>query len=379
MSHRLVAYDAKVHTIKDLEEAATVKLLPLTRDYYNGGSMYNVTLKDNQTSYDQYRFRPRVLRDVSEVDTSIISMGKKNAFPLGIAPAACHGMAHPDAELGTSRAAAKKGVNMILSTWSNSSLEDVINQGKGETTYCQQINLMKDDTINLSLIKKAEECGYEAVIITVDTPWVGRRLSEFKNPFNLSRFLNFPNFPEMTQKRMLSLDEKHQLKMDLTWEYIKFLKSKTSLKMWIKGIATGEDAALAVEHGMDGIIVSNHGGRQLDGAISTLESLPEVVEAVNGRIPVHIDGGIRSGTDIFKALALGADFCWVGRIPLWGLAYNGEQGVSLALNILHDEFRNTMALAGVTRVEDIGPEHLARVRPAIERVTRKKDKTPSKL
>lgn len=160
---------------------------------------------------------------------------------------------------------------------------------------------------------------------------------------------------------MVSSDHRTQYETNLTWSYIEDLKKKTKLQIWLKGILTAEDAEMAINAGADGIVVSNHGGRQLDGALSTLDALPDVVAAVNGRIPVHIDGGIRRGNDIFKALALGADHCWVGRIAVWGLAYKGQEGVSIALNILHDEFRLVMALMGCTSVKDIKPEHLARM------------------
>lgn len=177
-------------------------------------------------------------------------------------------------------------------------------------------------------------------------------------------------YPWMNAHKMLSDDKRTKFEAGLTWDFVRYLKSKTKLQIYLKGILTGEDAALAVEAGADGIVVSNHGGRQLDGAMATLDALPEIVEAVKGRIPLHIDGGIRRGSDIFKALALGADHCWVGRIPLWGLAYKGEAGVSIALNILHDEFRTVMALMGCTKIEDIKPEHLARFGPdgALHRV-----------
>ncbi|KAF3987329.1 hypothetical protein FT663_02930 [Candidozyma haemuli var. vulneris] len=370
--NRAQTYDTRVHTIADLEEAANERLPPMTRDFYNGGSMELKTLAENKTSYDRYRLRPRVMIDVNVVDTTTDCLGAKVAFPLGLSPTACHGMAHPDAERGTARAAAKKGVNMVLSSWSNTPSKEVIEEGKnGKNVYAHQLSVLSDDQTNLDIIANAEKCGYKALFVSVDTPWLGRRLNELRNSFELPDHLGFPLYPWMNAHKMLSDDKRTKFEAGLTWDYVKYLKSKTSMQIWLKGILTGEDAALAVDAGADGIVVSNHGGRQLDGAMSTLDALPEIVEAVRGRIPIHIDGGIRRGSDIFKALALGADHCWVGRIPLWGLAYKGEEGVSIALNILHDEFRTVMALMGCTRVEDIGPQHLARFGPdgSIHRVS----------
>uniref|UniRef100_A0A060T3Y3 Oxidase FUB9 n=1 Tax=Blastobotrys adeninivorans TaxID=409370 RepID=A0A060T3Y3_BLAAD len=360
--NRAVTYDTNVHCIADLEAEANKRLSPMARDFYSGGSMDLITLSENKSSYDNYRLRPRVMVDVTHVDTRTTCLGSEVAFPLGFSPAANHGLAHPDGELGTSRAAAKKGVNMVLSSWSNYHSSDVAMQGKDAgISYAQQLCAVRHEETNFSIIKNAEEAGYKALFLSVDCPWLGRRLNEMKNSFALPPHLSFPNYPWINSSTMVSADDRTQYDASLTWDYIAKLKKHTKMQIWLKGILTAEDAARAVEAGADGIVVSNHGGRQLDGAMSTLDALPEVVEAVNGRIPVHIDGGIRRGSDIFKALALGADYCWVGRIPLWGLAYNGEEGVSLALNILHDEFRVVMALMGCTSVTDIKPEHLARL------------------
>lgn len=355
-------YDSKIHCIADLEQAANSRLSPTVRDFYGGGSMDLLTLNDNKLAYDRYRLRPRFMVDVSEVDTTTTCLGSKVSFPLGFSPTANHGLAHAEGELGTSKAAAKKGINMILSGWSNYSSREVIDQGiNSGNSYAQQLCYVKDEETNLKIIREAEESGFKALFLTVDCPWLGRRLNEMKHEFSLPPHLHFPNYPWVNASSMISDDPRIQYDAALTWPMVRWLKEKTKMQIWLKGILTGEDANLAVEAGADGILVSNHGGRQLDGSISTIDALPEIIEAVKGRIPVHIDGGIRRGSDIFKALALGADHCWVGRVPLWGLAYNGEQGVSLALNILHDEFRLVMALMGCQKVSDIRPDHLARM------------------
>lgn len=354
--------DEKVHCIADLEAAATLTLPPMVRDFYAGGSMDLKTLGENKSSFDRYRLRPRFLRDVTSVDASTTCLGSRTSFPLGLSPAANHCLAHPDGERASSAAASKRGINMALSMWSNCSLEDVIAQSDAQgraTSYAQNLTIVKDRSINLAIMRRAERAGYKALFISVDCPWLGRRLNEFRNTFSLPEHLGFPNVPGIDPHNMVTADERVAYDAGLLWEHVAWLKSQTKLQIWLKGILTAEDASNAVAAGADGIIVSNHGGRQLDGVLATIDALPEVVEAVRGRIPVHMDGGIRRGSDIFKALALGADYCWVGRVPLWGLAYNGQDGVSLALNILYDEFRLVMALMGCRTVEEISQEHLA--------------------
>lgn len=364
--NRSAVYDDRVHCIADLEKEGMANLPRMVAGFFSGGSMDLLTRDDNKLAYDRYRLRPRVLIDVTNVDTSTVCLDKVSAFPMGIAPAANHALAHPSGEVGTSRAAARKGVHMALSVWSNYSTADVCQQAKiinkGDIAYCQQLCVLKDVDLNLNVLKRAEAAGCKALFVTVDCPWLGRRLNEFKNTFSLPSTLKFPNIPEIDEPQsMVTTDERIAYDAALIWQKIQYFKQHTKMQIWLKGILTAEDAELAVQHGADGIIVSNHGGRQLDGTLATLDALPEVVNAVRGRIPVHIDGGIRRGSDIFKALALGADYCWVGRIPLWGLAYKGEEGVSIALNILHDEFKLVMALMGCKTVKDITAKHLARL------------------
>jgi (S)-2-hydroxy-acid oxidase len=253
----------------------------------------------------------------------------------------------------------------------------------------------------IKLIERAKKAGFKAVFLTVDTPFLGRRNLELRNQFKLPPHFKVANFAQdqepalqdeavdgeaNTPKREPAAPSKsqagrvengkwvkpsgpvtfhsHAANPTLNWEKdIAWLKEvcKPEMEVWVKGIAAGEDALLAVHHGVDGIVVSNHGGRQLNGALATLDALPEVVEAVQGKIPVHVDGGVRHGTDVFKALALGADFVWVGRPVLWGLAYKGEEGVKLMLRILSDEFRLCMGLAGVTDVKEITKDYLAKI------------------
>ena len=241
---------------------------------------------------------------------------------------------------------------------------------------------MEERRHSQKMIMRAKAAGYKAVLLTVDTPMLGRRNLEIRNQFQLPkpyRVANFPKEGEETGKKSSPgyFDGRewkspagpitfhtHAPNPTLTWDnHIEWLKRqcKPELQVWVKGIMTGEDAELAVEHAVDGIIVSNHGGRQLDGALATLDALPEVVDAVRGQLPIHIDGGIRHGTDIFKALALGASFVWIGRPVLWGLAYKGQEGVEHCLRLYKDEIRLCMGLAGTVNVEEINKNYLAKV------------------
>ncbi|KAF8466438.1 FMN-dependent dehydrogenase [Kalaharituber pfeilii] len=348
-------------SIDDLERAATDKMDRMTRGYFNSGADGMVTLRDNINSFDKYKLRPRILRDVLKIDSSTEFMGRKIAFPLGIAPTAMQKLAHPDGELATARAAAKRDVPMALSSFSTTPLEKVVEAAGDKIDHVLQLYVMQNRKTSELLVKRAEKAGYKAIFLTVDTPYLGRRFSEVRSNFALPSHLSLGNFTvsniESTPNRGGGGNA------SLCWKDVAWLKSITKMQVWLKGVMTEEDTLLAIEHGADGIIVSNHGGRQLDSATSTLDALPECVAAAKGRIPVHIDGGIRRGTDIFKALALGAGTVWIGRIPIWGLVYNGQAGVDLALKILYEEFVLCMGLAGCRTVKEISRSHLARVMP----------------
>lgn len=305
--------------------------------------------------------------------------GTRVSMPLGFSPAAFHALAHPDGELGTSRAAAKAGVNMVLSTYSNTSVADVTAQGKGyENAYGMQLSMVIDWESNMHIVRNAENAGCKALVLTVDCAILGRRLNEYRNDFCLPKDLALPNLPPGVDVHCSVAGDDPRLNYDngFTWDKVKRLIAATSMPVYLKGsestqrvpegeclslVLTAEDAILAANAGATGIIVSNHGGRQLDGAISTFDALEGIANAVKGRLEIHLDGGVRRGSDIFKAIALGADYCWVGRIPIWGLAYDGERGVSLALKILHDELLITMSLCGCASIADIRRSHLARL------------------
>ncbi|KAI8943285.1 hypothetical protein NX059_001305 [Plenodomus lindquistii] len=384
-------HDLNCLTIGELEVLAAERMDKQTRDYYNEGADSGSTLRENITAYQKYRIRPRVLRDISSIDTSTRIFGFKNSIPLGVAPTAMQCLAHDDGELATARACKKKGVVMGLSSFSTTSLEDVRGALGADHPGALQLYLFEERAKSRALILRAKKAGYKAVMLTVDTPLLGRRNMEIRNQFKLPHHLSAANF-----NRTEDIDEggkdaeedasevsgdgrtppkgpitfhSHAPNPTLNWDRdIAWLKEicHPEMEVWVKGVATAEDALLACHHGVDGIIVSNHGGRQLNGALATIDALPEVVEAVHSaqgqkKIPVHIDGGVRHGTDVFKALALGADFVWIGRPVLWGLAYKGQEGVELALKLFEDEIRLCMGLAGVTKVEDIRKEYLVKV------------------
>ena len=393
--------DLNCLTIGELEAIAHDKMDKQTRDYYNEGADSGSTLRENLSAYTKYRIRPRVLRDVSVVNPSVSIFGHQNSVPFGVAPTAMQCLAHSDGEIGTANACREMKVAMGLSSFATKTLEEVAEASK-ENPNVLQLYLFEDRDHSIKLINRAKKAGFKAVFLTVDTPFLGRRNLELRNQFKLPPHFKVANFaqdqepalqdevvdgekntpsrppgPVRSQSQAGRIENgkwikpsgpvtfhSHAANPTLNWEKdIRWLKEVCGpeMEVWVKGIATGEDAILAVHHGVDGVVVSNHGGRQLNGALATLDALPEVVEAVQGKIPVHVDGGVRHGTDVFKALALGADFVWVGRPVLWGLAYKGEEGVKLMLQILSDEFRLCMGLAGVVDVKEISKEYLAKI------------------
>ncbi|KAK1852006.1 fmn-dependent dehydrogenase family protein [Colletotrichum chrysophilum] len=365
MANRGATWDPKVHTIRDLMELGSKKLPKMYRDYYNEGAMDLVTLKDNEEAYNRYKILPRILVNVDNIDLSTTIFGTKVSFPLGFSPAAMHKLAHPDGEAATSRAAAKMNICMALSSYATESMENVAAQGLGNP-YVMQLCVLRDRETTIQILKRAEASGYKAIFLSVDTPLLGRRLNEYRNNFTLPDGVEWPNLLSdgkselsgaIKDKQAVS---KHDFDPSLDWDSaIPWLKQHTKLQIWLKGVYNPDDVAMAIRYGIDGIVISNHGGRQLDGVPATLDALRICAPVAAGKIPIAVDGGIRRGTDIFKALALGASHCFVGRIPIWGLAYNGQEGCELALKILQYELKIAMALAGTRTIEEISRGHVA--------------------
>ena len=393
-------HDLDCLTIAELEKHAEQRMDKQTRDYYNEGADSGSTLLENSRAYTKYRIRPRVLRDISVIDTSCPLFGARSSLPLGVAPTAMQCLAHPDGEIATARACRQAGVAMGLSSFATSTLENVA-AASGSNPHVLQLYLFEEREHSRKLIQRAKAAGYKVVFLTVDTPMLGRRNLEIRNQFKLPKPYKIANFTEDSDSAAsktvmdgLTSDKNtgektrsdstpgyhdgekkrppqgpitfhsHAANPTLCWDRdIDWLKKECSpeMEVWVKGIATAEDALLAVHHNVDGIVVSNHGGRQLNGALATLDALPEIVDAIQGKIPVHVDGGIRHGTDIFKALALGADFVWIGRPVLWGLSYKGQEGVELCLRLLRDEFTLCMGLAGTVKTSEISKDYIVKI------------------
>ncbi|KAJ5246256.1 hypothetical protein N7468_001239 [Penicillium chermesinum] len=342
----------------------TTQLTSGSAEYYNEGAMDLNTLHWNESAYDRYMIRPRVLRDLSKLDPSAHILGSKVKFPFGFSPTAMQTFAHPEGEIATSKACAASDTLMALSNYSTIRLEDVIAEGK-ENPYVMQMSLLRNKSAMIQMITRAGAAGFKALFVTLDCPHLGRRLNEFRNKFGVPQGMEYANlFPGVDVTNLENGDETMAYDETLEWpDFMPFFRKHTEMQIWGKGIYTAADAKLAIEHGFDGIIVSNHGGRQLDGVPSSLDALREVAPVAKGKIPIAVDGGIRRGTDIFKALALGADFCLAGRPAIWGLAYNGADGVKLALDLLYDEFRTCMALSGCRNVSEITSESISLLQP----------------
>jgi 4-hydroxymandelate oxidase len=341
-------------TVEDFEEQARERLPQLVYDYYAGGAGDEWTLRENRRAFERWVFRPRFLVDCSNVDLRTTVLGQEIDFPVMVAPTAFHRLADPDGELATARGTAKAGTVMVLSTISTASIEDVGSVG-GPKWF--QLYVHRDRELTADLVERARVSGYSAIVMTVDAPLLGRRLRDERNSFTLPEGIGLANLegiplpaePGSNLFRYFA----SQLDPAITWEDVRWLRELSPLPVVLKGILTAEDAKLAVDVGVEGIVVSNHGGRQLDGAPATMDVLPEVVEAVDGQAEVYLDGGVRRGTDALKALALGARAVMVGRPVLWGLAANGQAGVAEVLTMLKAELGLAMTLTGRGKVEDV--------------------------
>lgn len=336
----------------ELEDLARAKVPRPAFDYIAGGADDEVSLHRNREAYGKWALRPRVLVDVSSCDTSTTVLGQPVSMPILVAPTAFHGLVHPDGELGTARGAAAAGTLMVVSAIATRTMEEIASSIAAPRWF--QLYVWKDREVTAELVKRATRSGYRAICLTVDTPLLGRREKDERNAFTLPPGIGIANvrpagldgMPDSQQGSAFAKYVKEMLDPAVTWRDLAWLRSLTSLPIVVKGIMTMEDAKLAVENGVNGIVVSNHGGRQLDSTPATLDVLPEIVEAVRGRVEVYMDGGIRRGTDVLKAIALGARAVLVGRSPLWGLALGGAEGVRAVLDHLRKEFELAMALSG---------------------------------
>jgi 4-hydroxymandelate oxidase len=337
-------------------------------DYIEGGAWDEVSLAENEAAWLGYRFRPRVLVDVSRIDPSTGFLGRPAAMPVAIAPMAAHALAHPDAELATARAAAAAGVPFIPSTMSSASMEEIAAAAPGGTRFFQ-LYAQVDPGRTRSLVERAAAAGYGAVVLTVDLPELGYRDRDRRSGFSLD--VPHGNFRDDSPTHanhggegaadpaadVETVDQ--WIAKNLTWDSLATIRSWSSLPLVLKGILTGEDARLAVEHGADAIVVSNHGGRQLDRAPAAIDVLEELVGVVPAATEVWVDGGVRRGLDVATACALGARGVLVGRPILWALAAGGQAGVERALAILREEFELALTLLGAPTPADLSRDHIA--------------------
>ncbi|MEV5510178.1 alpha-hydroxy acid oxidase [Streptomyces orinoci] len=334
-------------TVDDYHAAARPLVEPSAWDYIDGGSGDEATLRENLAGYRHYRLRPRVLVDVSRCDMRTTLLGSPVALPIAVAPTAFHGLVTPEAELACARAAGEVGALMVVSTFATTRLEDIARVARGP--LWMQLYVFRDRAVSEDLVKRAEAAGYQALVVTVDAPVQARRARDLRNTFALPPGLapaNFAEGPADGSSTELAHRVAGRIDPAFTWDDLAWLGSLTRLPIVLKGILTSEDAARAAELGVAGIVVSNHGGRQLDGAVTALDALPEVVSAVAGRCEVLIDGGVRRGSDAMVALALGARAVLVGRPVLWGMAVSGAEGARDVLSILGAELETAMALCG---------------------------------
>lgn len=352
-------------------EAKAQEVLPtMVYDYFASGADTETTLRWNRESFRRFVLRPRILKNVEQVDTSIDLLGTKVQSPVLIAPSAMQRMAHPTGEIGMVKAASAQGNAMILSTMATTSMEDVAEHSTTKLLF--QLYVLKDRNYVRKMVQRAERAGFKGIVVTVDAPVMGNRERDKVNRFTLPGGLRLEHLVELSPKEgslpinhtgsaLVSLFQE-SLDQSLTWDFIGELRTMTTLPIIVKGVLTAEDAEEALSAGVDAIIVSNHGGRQLDFAPATLDVLPEIVNAVHGRVPVWVDGGIRRGTDVLKCIALGASAVLIGRPVLYGLAVGGQAGVERVLHLLHEEIKTGMALLGTRSIKEIGRSHVAHQR-----------------
>ncbi len=330
--------------ISEYEILAKERMNPVFWDFYAGGSDDEITLRANQADFARIRLRPRILVDVNQCDTSTSVLGLPVPMPILVAPTSMHCLAHPEGECATAQGAGAANTLMIASTDATRPLEEIAQAASGPLWF--QLYIYGSLEVAVGLIRRAETAGYQAIVLTVDLPVMGNRERSKRHGVRMPP-------PPLVEANFVGMEQEDLGHVPVTWETVDWLRSITSLPILIKGILTAEDALLALEHGVSGIVVSNHGGRQLDGVVTSIEALPEVVEAVAGRCEVYLDGGIRRGTDILKTLALGARAVLVGRPILWGLAADGAHGVQQVLEILHTELERAMKLAGCPTLASI--------------------------
>ena len=350
--------------VTDFEKAARERLDPGAYGYFAGGAGDEQTLRANVEAFRSWVLRPRVLVDVSRVTTATAVLGDELSLPLLVAPTAFQRLADRDGELATARAAAAAGTVMCLSTLSSVSPAELAAAAPGAPQWFQ-LYWSQDRGFTRELVESVAEAGFRALVLTVDFPAAGRRERDLRAAFALPDDLPLPNLPVRLARGDFHRELGSVVDPSLTWRDLEWLRSVCSLPLVVKGVLTPEDTLLAAEHGAAAVVVSNHGGRQLDGVPASLDVLPEVAAAVGDRLEVLLDGGIRRGTDVLKALALGARAVLAGRAVLWGLAAAGEEGVAQVLALLREEIELGLKLLGCASPAEVTQAHVGPAAPAV--------------
>ncbi len=341
--------------LADFEPLAKAKMLATSWEYLRAGAGDEITVRWNAEAYQRIRLKPRVLVDVSKLDTRVTLFGQEHDFPILLAPVAAQKLMHPEGELASARGAIAAGATMVVSSFANTSLEEVAAVVKSPLWF--QLYAQTDQGFTRELVQRAEASGYRALCLTVDTATTGARNREARAAVKLLPIPNFAGFKGAGSDVSLHTGSQDVFKSVLdastSWKEIEWLLSFTKIPLVLKGVLNPDDADLAAKCGVSGIIVSNHGGRNLDTLPATIDVLPQVAEKVAGRMPVFVDGGIRRGTDVLKALALGASAVFIGRPYIYGLGAAGEVGVTQVIKILQRELQMAMALTGRTNIRGI--------------------------
>jgi 4-hydroxymandelate oxidase len=348
--------------LDEYEAAARAVLTDMAFDYYAGGAEDEITLSENTQAWRRERLVRRVLVDVSCIDLSTTVLGTPISLPVMAAPCSFNKLAHPDGEIGVARAVARSGSLHIVSTVATTSLEEIAEAAPNGPRWFQ-LYCYKDRGITEALVERAQTAGYRALCLTVDVPVQGHRERDIRSQFHLPPGIRVANLDhpldETADDSALNRYIKELWDTTITWDVITWLRSLSDLPIVVKGIVSPEDALLALEYGASAVVVSNHGGRQLDGCISTCRALSPIVDAVEGRLEVFVDGGIRRGTDVVKALAMGARAVLIGRPYLYGLAVGGSAGVRHVFELLEEEIERAMGLLGCTCIDAIDRSFLA--------------------
>ena len=345
--------DVLLVNVREYEAAAAERLSSGTFGFYAGGANDELTLHDNVAAFARWHLRPRVLVDVSEATTRTVVLGHELSMPLLIAPVAFQRLAHPEGEIAMAHAARAAGTIMCLSTNATATPAEVADVGSKRWF---QSYAFRDEGLTRELIAQARDSGYTALVLTVDSPVRGRRERDLRERMDVPQHVIVPAHGG----RVTPIEAHDNVTASLTWNDVERLVEQAGLPVILKGIMTGEDADLACRHGAAAVIVSNHGGRQLDGVGATIDALPEITRAVDGRIEILLDGGVRRGTDVLKALGLGARAVMVGRAPLWGLAVDGEAGATRVLELLRDEILLALKLLGCPSTSAVTAAHITK-------------------